>query len=189
MFSSFRSRLTITYIVLIAVIISIAGVSLSLIFKSYYFKSVNSNLLYEARLVAEMCSYYNGESDVQEFFQQVCLKAARDTNTRVTIVDENGKVLGDSMYEPAKMEIHKNRPEIDQALRNGSGMETRYSETAGIRMLYVAVAFEQDEIKGAVRLARSLTQVEAFYHRVLYTLLLAVLFTGLLGAGISIAIA
>lgn len=189
MFSSFRSRLTITYIVLIAVIISIAGVFLSLIFKSYYFKSVNSNLLYEARLVAEMCSYYNGESDVQEFFQQVCLKAARDTNTRVTIVDENGRVLGDSMYEPGQMGTHKNRPEIYQALHNGSGMETRFSETAGICMLYVAASFHQGEIKGAVRLARSLTQVEAFYHRVLYTLLLAILFTGLLGAGISIAIA
>ena len=189
MFSSFRSRLTITYIVLIAVIIFVAGVFLSLIFKSYYFKSVNSNLLYEARLVAEMSRYYNGKSDVQEFFQQVCLRAARDTNTRVTIVDENGRVLGDSMYEPEKMGIHKNRPEFYQALHNGNGMETRYSETAGIRMLYVAVPFQQGEIKGAVRLARSLTQVEAFYHRVLYTLLLAILFTGLLGAGISIAIA
>lgn len=188
MFSSFRSRLTITYIIIIAVIMSVTGVFLSLIFKNYYFSSVNSNLLYEARLVAEMSSHYNGQEDIYEFFQQVCLQAARDTDTRVTIVDENGEVLGDSVYHPKQMENHKDRPEFYQALQNGNGMEIRYSETAGMRMLYVAVAF-QGEIKGAVRLARPLKEVEAFYHRVLYTLLLAILLTGLLGAGISIAIA
>lgn len=189
MFSSFRSRLTITYIVIIAVILSITGVFLSVIFKNYYFDSVNSGLLHEARLVTEMISFYNGRQDGPKFFQQVCLKAAQGTDTRVTIVDDRGRVLGDSIYEPEQMEIHKDRPEIYQALQKGSGMETRYSETAGIRMLYVAVRFHQDGLQGAVRLARPLTEVEAFYHRVLYTLLLAVLLTGLLGAGISSAIA
>lgn len=189
MFSTFRSRLTITYIIIIAVILSITGVFLSVFFKNYYFSSVNSSLLHEARLVTEMIGYYNGQDDLPKFFQQVCRKAAQGTDTRVTIVDDNGRVLGDSIYKPEQMEIHKDRPEIYQALQNGSGMETRYSETAGIRMLYVAVGFHHDDLKGAVRLARPLTEVEAFYHRVLYTLLLAVLLTGLLGAAISIAIA
>jgi two-component system phosphate regulon sensor histidine kinase PhoR len=189
MFSTFRSRLTVTYIVIIAVILSITGVFLSVFFKDYYFSSINSSLLHDARLVTEMIGYYDGQEDASKFFQQICLQAAHDTDTRVTIVDDQGKVLGDSSYKAEEMGIHKDRPEIYQALRNGNGMETRYSETAGVRMLYVAVGFEQGDLKGAARLARPLTEVEAFYHRVLYTLLLAVLLTGLLGAGISIAIA
>ena len=61
-------------------------------------------------------------------------------HTRLTIITPAGAVLGDSDEDPAKMENHSDRPEIQEALQTGSGSSVRFSPTLGRRMMYVAVA-------------------------------------------------
>ena len=58
---------------------------------------------------------------------------------RVTILDAQGNVLGDSNFDSATMENHADRPEIRQALVAGTGYEKRSSETYGRQMVYVAL--------------------------------------------------
>lgn len=57
---------------------------------------------------------------------------------RVTFVAPDGKVLGDSEADPATMENHKSRPEVQAAFRTGYGEDIRYSSTIGTDMLYTA---------------------------------------------------
>lgn len=58
---------------------------------------------------------------------------------RITVLDKNGDVLGDSAADAGAMENHANRPEIKQALAAGLGYEKRPSDTLGEAMLYVAL--------------------------------------------------
>ena len=57
---------------------------------------------------------------------------------RVTFVDEDGTVTGDSFANPATMENHAQRQEILGAASAKYGVSVRRSETTGRNMLYVA---------------------------------------------------
>ena len=59
---------------------------------------------------------------------------------RITLIAEDGTVLGDSEADPAQMGSHAARPEVEQALRTGQGSDIRRSDTTGEREMYRAVA-------------------------------------------------
>ncbi len=58
---------------------------------------------------------------------------------RITLIAEDGTVLGDSEADPAQMGSHAARPEVEQALRTGQGSDIRRSDTTGEREMYRAV--------------------------------------------------
>jgi len=106
------------------------------------------------------------------------------TETRVTIIDRNGVVWGDSAETPQGMENHLDRPEIMAALDQGDGWAVHQSRTLGNNMLYVAVPIiSGDSIQGFVRLAIPLNEIEATIYR-LWKIVLSAAFLGLLVAGI-----
>lgn len=59
-------------------------------------------------------------------------------NMRISIIDLNGKVIGDSKPEQINQN-HMDRPEIQQALKNGRGYDTRMSASVGERFYYEAL--------------------------------------------------
>lgn len=63
---------------------------------------------------------------------------AYNDQTRLTIIDVDGKVLADS-GEDDILENHKSREEVKEALSEGVGSATRYSSTLQCNMLYVAL--------------------------------------------------
>lgn len=63
---------------------------------------------------------------------------AYNDQTRLTIIDVDGKVLADS-GEDDILENHKSREEVKEALSEGVGSATRYSSTLRCNMLYVAL--------------------------------------------------
>lgn len=180
---TFRLKLTATYLSLIIIILVISGISLFNIFRDYYIKNVESSLLHEARLLDEMIKMTTAD---KPHLQQICNTAGKNLNSRITIIDQYGEVLADSMYNPAKLGPHNSRPEVYQALHGKNGVEIRYSDTYKSKMIYVAVPFQSSEIKGALRLATPLLEVEEFYSRMWYILLLAIILTGLLAFGLSL---
>jgi two-component system, OmpR family, phosphate regulon sensor histidine kinase PhoR len=82
------------------------------------------------------------------------------TATRLTIILPSGKVLGDSEEEPARMDNHSDRPEVQEALNGRVGISSRFSFTLGHERMYVAVPFEeQGRIVGVVRASLPLTAI------------------------------
>jgi two-component system, OmpR family, phosphate regulon sensor histidine kinase PhoR len=61
-----------------------------------------------------------------------------ESSVRLTVIDTSGRVLADSRADPATMENHRLRPEVIEALREGSGTATHLSRTLGKDMMYVA---------------------------------------------------
>ena len=55
---------------------------------------------------------------------------------RVTLVDGNGNVLYDNQADATSLENHLDRPEIQAALRDGTGESRRYSNTLAEMTFY-----------------------------------------------------
>ena len=60
-------------------------------------------------------------------------------DTRATLITQDGTVLFDSNASAAKMENHLDRPEIQAALADGTGEDTRRSTTVNASTYYYAV--------------------------------------------------
>ena len=66
-------------------------------------------------------------------------KTAGTGHSRITVIDENGIVIGDSIANTASMDNHGDRPEIKRAYLGATGSSIRYSDTLKRDMVYVAV--------------------------------------------------
>jgi len=78
------------------------------------------------------------------------------TPARLTVMAEDGRVLGDSRGMPAEMENHKtaDRPEVLAALEGRTGRDVRRSETLGAEYRYVAMPVRHNgRVVGAVRVS------------------------------------
>ena len=56
-------------------------------------------------------------------------------NTRVTMIDGQGRVTYDSKEDEVTLENHKSRPEVKEALSSGSGQDIRKSDTLGLPVI------------------------------------------------------
>ncbi|MBQ9845016.1 MAG: PAS domain-containing protein [Oscillospiraceae bacterium] len=71
------------------------------------------------------------------------LKDIEDSfKNRVTLVDNNGKVLYDSVHDELTLENHLEREEIVQAIETGKGRGKRYSETDRANNYYCAISVD-----------------------------------------------
>lgn len=72
------------------------------------------------------------------------------SDTRVTLIGEDGSVLYDNRADAALLENHALRPEVIQAMETGEGDSGRYSATLGEETLYHSVRLDEGSV---VRLA------------------------------------
>jgi two-component system phosphate regulon sensor histidine kinase PhoR len=101
---------------------------------------------------------------------------------RVTIVAADGTVLADSDEDPARMENHAGRPEVQEAFASGRGRATRFSATVKRDLVYLAARYQEgDQLPVVLRLALPLAQVQeaiADFRRPIATVSLVVLILG-----------
>lgn len=112
-----------------------------------------THLLRQAELMAAMC---DGGADR---VKQPALEMLKRQHVRLSIMDSAGKITLEtalSENERKAMDNHLNRPEIRQALKNGSGTSIRYSNTLASMLIYAAVPLQDD---GALCLAVPQTQL------------------------------
>lgn len=60
-------------------------------------------------------------------------------NTRVTLIEDSGEVIYDSKQDDYTLENHKDRPEIIEAFKEGTGQDIRKSDTLDKSMFYYAI--------------------------------------------------
>lgn len=103
--------------------------------------------------------------------QAQVVRIAKETKARITLVRADGQVVADSDEQPARMENHADRPEVQQAERDVIGVSTRHSGTVHQPMMYVARRNDQGPVR-FVRIALPLDAVAAeirWLHRVVWT--------------------
>ena len=83
-------------------------------------------------------------------------KIGNATNSRITLLGKDGKVLFDSIENPSDMENHSNRPEFIEAAKNGYSEMVRYSDTLAKQTFYYAIKLDDDQILRVAKTTDSL---------------------------------
>jgi two-component system phosphate regulon sensor histidine kinase PhoR len=137
-------------------IVLVASLYWSSAFQQIYVESLTARLEREARLAADALPW--GVSGPE--LDRLCALHAREVGGRITVIADDGRVLGESEEPSANLESHSTRPEVLAARANGSGVSTRFSATLGYDMLYVALADRRASELRFVRLALPLQGLE-----------------------------
>ena len=160
--SRFFWRITLPYLVLIIVIlVTLAGLLANNQIQKYQ-GSLKTELLSEARLITLQVA-----GEFQDPTKYADLDAfAKSTSpliqARITLIRADGLVLGESATNPAEMENHLTRPEVQSALKGTEFTITRFSTTLGADYLYAAVPVQVSGIiVGVVRLAVKLQTIQS----------------------------
>ncbi len=169
------------YLAVILASLAVAGWYASHEMEQLYLTESAQTLETRARIIIEQVRPTLLSADGESIHAQVRRLGAL-SDTRVTVIDASGVVLGDSEQDPAAMENHGRRPEILQALAGDVGVQTRFSNTLQMRLMYVAVPVIVDnQVAAVVRTSHTLSQVEGALSR-LYRRLAAAALAVLLAA-------
>ena len=130
MFRRIRWRIAGPYVALILGVMAVVVIYFSGTVRRVYLESLESQLTGEALLIGDAVApsvpWHHTEN-----LDPVAYRYARLLGARVTIIASDGTVLGESHRSRIGMENHLGRPEIQGALREGSGSSIRYSQTVG----------------------------------------------------------
>ena len=173
MWQSIRWRIALPYIVLLVLTMVGLGLYLSGYLRQSYQDNWRVNLTADARLMADQVRPAFDTSPNAGDLETQAADYARILNVRVTLIRADGAVLGESNADPALMENHWSRPEVQQALSNQEGFAVRSSATLKTVMLYVAAPVSSGgKVLGVVRLAVPLDRLDAEVNHMRQTLYL-----------------
>ena len=124
-------------------------------------KELRRDLLFNQQLLATKPD----EWEKGAFPDEWAHKIGRALDIRVTIIDLEGHVIGESSLPPEKvsgMENHRGRTEVAAALNTGYGETTRYSQTLKEEMLYAAMPIGAPRPYAILRFAKPLYDIGSF---------------------------
>ena len=176
-------KLTVTLVGFVALAILAAGLYLNRALERLAVEALEARQVAAAGVLADQAGPVLGAGP--EAAQAFAARAARLTGARATLVAGDGRVVGDSERSPgevARLDNHRERPEIRAALEGRTGRDLRSSTTVGEPLLYTAVPVrEGPAIVGALRLAlplRAVTDSHASVHEAMW-----------FGAGLALLVA
>ncbi|MCG1010233.1 HAMP domain-containing protein [Salinicoccus sp. ID82-1] len=161
------ARIALSFFILILILVVILWFFLTAIMKDAYTDMTRDHLVENAQMVSQLIETADTHND-PEALQGMIRHFNQPIEMRFTVVDEEGVVLADSENDPATMNNHINRPEIQDVIRNGTalGESVRFSTTQQFNMMYVALPLvEQGETVGAIRTSLSLQVVDEALSR------------------------
>jgi two-component system phosphate regulon sensor histidine kinase PhoR len=119
--------------------------------------------------------------------QQFCTLRSTAARSRITLIDNTGRVLGDSDADPQYMENHASHPEVGKALAGHPTFDVRYSITLHREMMYFALPIRKGaEIAGVLRTALPLTTFQQAVHSLLWEIALGAIIVSLLATVLTI---
>lgn len=165
----FRSRLTLILLLLVGISVLAAGLTMAKVFRDSHIRSLEEYMGREIALLEDLLvlpsSPQEGASIPQTFAEE-SKRLASLTDSRVTFIARDGRVIGDSQSDPASMDNHLDREEIRTSRADAPGHAVRYSDTLGRDMLYVAAPIvSSGGFDGYIRLSMSLEIVEEGLQR------------------------
>ena len=151
----FRTKLVLSYIFLIALITGSFYIYFDHTMQQRMIEESRANLASQTQLARLLALSSRQLTSPQQLVESIgtVIKA------RVTLIAPDGTVIGDSdvgQARLAQLENHLQRPEVQEALKNGNGSAQRYSDTLRTVMLYSAATYGDGRTNGVIRLAMPL---------------------------------
>lgn len=140
--------------------------------RSFQLSETAAGLEARTHLVASSVLVYLRHDDLAGL-EAFCREAGKKSATRLTVIAPDGKVLADSVEDPARMENHNDRPEFIAALAGEIVPSLRFSQTLQQNLMYVAIPLEdQGNTRGVLRAAITVTAIEetltAIYQKIIW---------------------
>ena len=138
---SVRSQITLTYILISIVVLSLLSVLLSYEIERYYFDRLLSSLQTETSVLAALVQEGARRGASRAEAQKDLSVFASAARMRITLIDSSGVVIYDSSVPDSllhSLDNHSQRPEILEARQVGTGSNVRTSMTIHEDLVYVA---------------------------------------------------
>jgi len=182
-------RIFISYIVVVFLLSIFVLSFITSLVKDQYINNKIENMTYISLIIQETIQRYIEGEDWHEldlFVKEI----SQQTETRISVIHPDGKVIAESLKDFQEMENHRNRPEIRAALQGEKSHTVRYSTTAREDMLYVSSPiFSEGRIIAVLRLSIFIDKIQHILNRTRNTILMIALLMILLSFGISYYIA
>jgi two-component system phosphate regulon sensor histidine kinase PhoR len=183
---SFRAKLFFAAFSAAFIALAVAGVLFADSMRQRTDRRIESTLVAETRLAAELLSRDTAVVSVPELNDEAH-RMGELLSARVTFIAADGRVVGDAaetLEALAQLENHATRPEVVAARESGLGIARRFSNTVKMEMLYVAVPVRHPAI-AFVRVALPLSDVRQQLRAVVYATLFALGFALVAAAAIA----
>ncbi|KMT21423.1 two-component system histidine kinase PnpS [Clostridium cylindrosporum] len=160
-----RKKLFGFFMIIIILTVGVTGIVSYRFTKNLILQTNKESLQAEALITQEYIKEHERSS-----FNDITKIIKEKIKRRVTIVDSNGVVVGDSDADAKRLDNHKNRKEVVEALKSGEGDSIRFSDTEKIPMYYYARKMSIDGKDYVVRLAikfDSIREIQYNYFKII----------------------
>jgi two-component system phosphate regulon sensor histidine kinase PhoR len=147
-----QKKIMINYILIVLLGTLITGIFSYQVAQKHYVSEVENKLLVVGHLIKKEVQLINGTRNTDKL-NELAVDYGATTKIRVTFINKQGVVLGDSSTDYTTLENHANRPEIIEAFEYGIGESTRYSTSIGNYLKYVAIRVEGEPEPIVLRLS------------------------------------
>ena len=186
-------KLTLTLVGFVAVSLLAGGVYLGRALDEFAVASLETRLATAGRLLHDEARGLLARGAGADAMGAFVRRAARPTESRVTVIAPDGVVLGDSEVAPTdlgRLENHRDRPEVRAALLGQVGRDLRTSVSVHAPLMYVALPVRDgDRVVGVLRLALPLSAVSSSYDQINRVMLAGGLVALVVACGIGIFVA
>lgn len=178
---SFIPRIRVSRIFLLSVtFLTFVIFFISTIFSTFIYNNTKQQLIeslyIQAKAIDKLIPALNALplNNFNSIANKLDIEGTNQEKLRVTIIDENWVVIGDSFLSSEDLnniEIHspETRLEIKNALLNEYGTATRISETTGDELIYVAILRDvNDRSKGLIRVALPFNYYTSIFNFFIY---------------------
>jgi two-component system phosphate regulon sensor histidine kinase PhoR len=181
--SRFFRRIFLPYLLLICTATAAVGAFVALRVRQNYLERTEQTMQQDALLISDLLKDDLQKGDAASI-ESESRRLGAMLNCRVTIIEDDGRVIGDNEADPAQMENHRQRPEILQAEASGDGFDQRASFTIGQPLLYWAHKVKTGD--GRVHFVRLSLHADALYQQLhlVYAALATVVLIAILAAGV-----
>ena len=157
-----RSRIFLIVFLLLTVSISITYVVAERDLTRTFKLQIVDELEKQANLLVASVDNLNKFSNLNDA-DNAANELGKASNSRVTFITNNGDVIGDSQLEIeqiSSLDNHASREEFVDALKNGSGWSSRFSNTLNQDLLYFAIKDNQEINPNIIRVAVPLNYLD-----------------------------
>jgi two-component system, OmpR family, phosphate regulon sensor histidine kinase PhoR len=178
---SLGTRLALTYTGLALLIMAGLGISLAGTIRDFFVNHQRTELLQETLVASDVVAPLVMSGAGRGALEPVAEQLSSSLGARVTVIAADGTVLVDSDQDAATMENHRGRPEIEDALRAGTGSSLRTSTTMGAEYFFAARSIDNSSF--VVRLGVPLDAVDRLAGDIQRQVLVAALLAAVLMSG------
>ena len=180
-----NNRLIFTFFLSYLAIIILLSVGFFLysrnLLRDFYVTSVGKEMEQKTLIVARQLPWQNEPGSLDS----LCRTLADQLGVHITVIAQDGTVIGDSDEPATQLENHGLRPEVIAALSSGAGSAVRYSTSVKRDLLYRAYRDTAGDKQRIVRVAVSFSEVQNVIHSLGRTLLLGLVLCSIFGLAVA----